>query len=384
MTKNEICSSAHKICHIITDLDVGGAEFMLKRLLEQQIDERNSILVISLTGIGKIGEQLIAQGFSVYALDMKGKLAFPAAFWNLSRLLRQFKPDLVQTWMYHADLLGGLAAYYCGIRHIVWGIHCSKLPIGRPLTKLVMQCCARLSAWLPAKIVCVAEAARQNHIEYGYVDHKMVIIPNGFSAATLQKTISQPKPILSAHGITMSMFVVGCVGRFHPDKGQDILVQTIKLVSQKVPHVKFVLAGRGCDKHNVELMELIASCGVVEQMVLLGERDDVPYLLPEFDLFCMPSRSEAFPVALGEAMLAGLPCVATNVGDSKALGGPDTVFVEACDVNALANAIVEMSQQSPDELAQKGSLGRKRVEQLYSIENVSQHYKTIYCDLLSH
>jgi glycosyltransferase involved in cell wall biosynthesis len=384
MTKNQFSGITYKICHIITDLDVGGAEYMLKRLVEEQHADRDSLVIISLTGIGKIGEQLQAQGFHVYALNMKGKLAFPVALWRLSKLLKKLKPDLVQTWMYHADLLGGLAAYFSGIRKIVWGIHCSKLPIGRPLTKLVMLSCARLSSWLPAKIVCVAEAAKINHIQYGYSGQKMTIIPNGFSAAPLIKSRSQNRPILTTHGAAAAAFIVGCVGRFHPDKGQDILVLAIQLIAQQAPHVQFVFAGRGCDEQNSELTKLITSCGVRDKIILLGERDDIQSLLPEFDLFCMPSRSEAFPVALGEAMLAGLPCVATNVGDVKELGGATTVFVEPCDVDALANAIIEMVQQTPEQRAEKGLLGRSHVEKSYSIQHVSDLYKNIYQDLLSY
>ncbi len=373
----------NKICHIITDLDVGGAEYMLKRLLEHQIKDLDSFVVISLTGLGKIGEQLRNQGVAVYTLNMSGKLAFPFAFWRLRKLLRQLKPELVQTWMYHADLLGGLAAYSCGIRRIVWGIHCSRLPIGRPLTKIVMMCCAKMSTWLPTRILCVAEAAKQNHIKYGYSSGKMLVIPNGFSAAILTKTAGQLKPLLTPYGITPDNFVVGCVGRFHPDKGQDILLQTIKQVAQQVPRVKFVLAGRECDAGNDELIELVRRFDVSDQIVLLGERDDIPYLLPEFDLFCMPSRSEAFPVALGEAILAGVPCVATNVGDAMELGGDEVVYVEPSNVDALAAAIVNLSQQSSEELAKKSLLGRQRIQALFSIENVSQRYNAVYLDLLS-
>ncbi|MBU2180926.1 MAG: glycosyltransferase [Gammaproteobacteria bacterium] len=383
MSNSGLTPCKDKICHIITDLDVGGAEYMLKRLLEHQLGNKDSFSVVSLTGLGKIGEQLRAQGISVYTLNMSGKLAFPLALWRLVKLLSKLKPDLVQTWMYHADLLGGLAAYYCGIRRIVWGIHCSKLPIGRPLTKIVMMCCAKMSSWLPSQILCVAEAAKQNHIKYGYCSDKMLIVPNGFSAAKLVKTASQAKPLLAPYGVTSEHFVVGCVGRYHPDKGQDILIRAVEQVVQRVPQVKFVLAGRNCDANNVELTELVKKFQIADNVILLGERDDIPYLLPEFDLFCMPSRSEAFPVALGEAMLAGVPCVATNVGDAIELGGSETTYVEPLDISALALAIVNVSMLSTESLANKSLLGRERVQALYSIENVTQRYNAVYLDLLS-
>jgi glycosyltransferase involved in cell wall biosynthesis len=374
----------YKICHIITDLDIGGAEMMLKHLLEVQRLENKQVVVVSLLDLGKIGAQLRQQQVEVHALGMRGKLAFPLALWRLIKLLKQLKPDIVQTWMYHADLLGGIAAYCVGIQRVIWGIHCSKLPLGRPLTRWVMQACAKLSKKIPAKIVCVAEAAKQNHIEYGYDAAKMQLIPNGFTVPTLLKSSLQSRPILSALGIGAEQWVVGCVGRFHPDKGQDLLVAAAALVVAQQPHIRFVFAGRGCDANNLELCEQIARCGLVDQILLLGERDDIPALLPEFDLFCMPSRSEAFPVALGEAMLAGVACVATKVGDSETLGGPDTVYVGAGDVPALAQSIVAQSQLQPEFLLSLGMKGRQRVLDRFSIQSVSRQYEAIYQDLLSH
>ena len=373
-----------KICHISTDLDIGGAEMMLMRLVDQQIADNKQLVVISLLGLGKVGAQLRQLGVTVYTIDMQGKLAFPLALWRLVRLLQKVKPDIVQTWMYHADLLGGIAAYWCGIRPIIWGIHCTKLPLGRPLTRLVMQASAWLSGKIPAKIVCVADAAKHNHIGYGYVADKMQVIPNGFTVPTLVKSSVPSRPLLSALGVADDQFVVGCVGRFHPDKGQDLLIEAAALVIARQPHLRFVLAGRGCDANNRALAEQISRYGLTEQVVLLGERDDIPALLPEFDLFCMPSRSEAFPVALGEAMLAGIPCVATRVGDSEVLGGPDTVFVDALDVSALANAILERSQLQSECLLSLGMKGRQHVLDRFSIQSVSRQYEAIYQDLLSH
>lgn len=368
------------ICHISTDLDVGGAEMMLKRLLEVQADNRHNIVVISLMGLGKIGAQLQQLGFSVYPLNMRGKLAFPVAFYRLVRLLRVIRPTWVQTWMYHADLLGGVAAYFSGIRQIVWGIHCTKVPIGRPLTRWVMQCCAWLSHRIPAQIICVAEAAKQNHISYGYCAQKMRVIPNGFNIDTPVRGSLQSRPVLRQLGVQAEDFVVGCVGRFHPDKGQDLLVAAAAMCRQRSA-IKFVLAGRGCDESNPHLTDLLQRAGVRANVVLLGERDDIPALLTEFDLFCMPSRSEAFPVALGEAMLAGLPCVATKVGDAAELGGDYVTFVRAEDIDALAGSILQLSDISAEQLHHRGLLGRQRVIDRFSIAAVSARYLDVYRDM---
>jgi len=174
--------------------------------------------------------------------------------------------------------------------------------------------------------------------------------------------------------------VVGCVGRFHPDKGQDLLVAAAAMCRQRSA-IKFVLTGRGCDESNPHLIDLLQRAGVRANVVLLGERDDIPALLTEFDLFCMPSRSEAFPVALGEAMLAGLPCVATKVGDAAELGGDYVTFVRAEDIDALAGSILQLSDISAEQLHHRGLLGRQRVIDRFSIAAVSARYLDVYRDM---
>jgi len=351
---------------------------MLKRLLEQEPEYKDRVVVVSLMDQGKIGQQLIQAGFTVYALDMKGKLAFPFALVRLTRLLRQLNPALVQTWMYHADLLGGLAAYFAGIKTIVWGIHCTKLPIGRPLTRVVMKLCALLSYKIPSHIVCVADAARQMHIHYGYKSSLMSVIPNGFAISNDTHSPQRERALLLKQPGSL---IVGSVGRFHPDKGQDILLAAAAIVVQQRPDIQFVFVGRQCDDSNTTLQQLITQYGLKEHILLLGERDDIAQLLPDFDIFCLPSRSEAFPVALGEAMLAALPCVATDVGDCRLLTGELFPLVAPGDAQALAVAILQMAAKPQEERQHLGLNARQRVIDLFSIASVSSKYRQLYSQL---
>jgi glycosyltransferase involved in cell wall biosynthesis len=376
-----IRSNNIKVCHVITSLGVGGAEYMLKRLLNQQAVDKSLITVISLMELGKIGQQLREMGYSVHTLEMKSAFGFFRVLFTLMNLLRQVKPDVLQTWMYHADLLGGIAGYLAGYRRIIWSIHCTRVPAGRPMTAVVMKICAWLSAVLPSKILCVAEAARKNHIRYGYNASRMVVVPNGFDVPEQFKSGNSPKQILT--GVQFDgKYIVGCVGRFHIDKGQDLLLQAAAEVITQRPDIVFVLAGNQVDAGNTALTQLIARFGLQNHVFMLGERDDVPSLLPEFDIYCMPSRTEAFPVALGEAMLAGLPCVATRVGDCEVLGGDLVHFVDAGDVSALAKALLEMAGIPDAQRLQLGHAGRERVRQLFSIASISEKYLALYAEVL--
>lgn len=117
-----------KIAHVIIGLNVGGAELMLQRLiLNSNKNNQFEHSVISLTDLGSIGYELKQQGVAVYSLGMKSLTSAPLMFFKLQKLLKKIQPHVVQTWMYHSDLLGGLAAKSVGVKKIIWGIRNSEI-----------------------------------------------------------------------------------------------------------------------------------------------------------------------------------------------------------------------------------------------------------------
>lgn len=373
-----------KVINVIVGLNVGGAEMALTRqLLCEPVDIHN-VSVVSLTDLGVLGAKLQQRGFTVHCLGLNGLLSLLAVFFKLIRIFKREKPDVVQTWMYHADFLGGLAARFVGCKKVYWGIRCTKVPIGSRVTYCLMKCCAFLSKSIPHRIICVAQSAKQSHIEYGYDASKLIVIGNGFET----QKFDRQKIIQNGQEVNFKQqdneLVIGCVGRFHPDKGQDILVDAAKqlidvLASQKADvSLRFVLVGKGCEVHNQSLIDLLRSKQVQNYFTLYGQTDDVPEVLAGFDIFCMPSRTEGFPNGLGEAMAMALPCVATDVGDTQALGGDLVTLVKSHDSDALAKglyAIVDLSSQ------QRRSLGDKcaaRIKQYYSIESVKMKFRSLF------
>jgi hypothetical protein len=106
------------VLHVIIGLRIGGAELMLRRLAAAQ----RPTTVVSMSGVGEVGQMLRADGVEVIALGLRGVWDLPRIFLALFRLLRARRPDVVQTWMVHADLIGGLAARLAGIRAVIWGV----------------------------------------------------------------------------------------------------------------------------------------------------------------------------------------------------------------------------------------------------------------------
>ncbi len=369
-----------KIVHVITDLDIGGAEIMLHRLLCASSGSSDyKHIVISLTSTGQIGQKLIARGFQVYECNMYSIWKMPVALLRLRKLLLQLQPDIVQTWMYHADFVGGIVARICGFKNIIWGVRSTQVPINSRLTGLLVKANALISSHVPKKIVCVANAALESHRKFGYNAERMLVIANGID---LDEFFGSLKPLHLLKTSTTSPLIIGCVGRFHADKGQDLLLQSLAQVMLQQPDLRLMLIGRGCDASNTELGALLDSLNLNHAVNLLGERQDIATLLQSMDIYCMPSRSEGFPNGLVEAMACGLPCVATDVGDAAVLGEGIVQFVAPSSVDELTKGLQLLLDKSPAERLRLGQQAALRIKEHYSIENVRSQFEALYALIL--
>jgi len=369
-----------KICHIIVGLGVGGAENMLLRLafdLKANVDCDQ--LIVSLTGAGSMSERFQSEGIEVQTLGMKSVFGVISVTIRLARILRAYRPDVVQTWMYHADLLGGLAARLAGNRRVIWGIRTTEIATGGSRsTAAVMKACARLSWWVPDSIVCAAEASRRTHVAVGYDAARMVVIPNGFDLASLVATADQRNALREQCGLVASDVVIGTLGRFNPDKDQESFVHAAGMLAQQNAQVRFLLVGRGLDTGNVELASWISQTGHANRFVLLGERDDVPVCLAAMDIFCLSSRTEGFPNVVGEAMAMGLPCVVTDVGDAAMLVSDTGVVVPKENALALAEGVAQVLEMTTYARLQLGQRAKARIRADFTIERAREKFEALY------
>lgn len=369
-----------KILHIIVGLGVGGAELMLKRLVETHRSRKvYQHKIISLTSVGKVGLELRELGVDVRSLEMRSFLDVPHTLWQLSRIIKLETPDIVQTWMYHADLLGGLAARFVGNRHIVWGIRTTDVQAaGVRTTNMIGNVCARLSHWLPHTIVCAAEASRRTHIAVGYDATRMTVVPNGFDLTRLVASPEQRADLRQLCGFDDTHVVVGTLGRFNPAKDHANFVRAAGLVAQHRPEVRFLMVGRELTRDNAVLMDWIAQTGYAERFVLLGERVDVAVCLSAMDIFGLSSRTEGFPNVVGEAMAMGLPCVVTDVGDAAMLVADTGVVVPKENASALAQGLEQLLVSGTDALLAQGQLARQRIVAEFTIVRARDRFEAIY------
>ena len=383
------------VTHIITDITTGGAEIMLVKLLSHIDRERFASRVISLTNGGPIGERLEGLGIPVQALGMNNPLFVgmrpgfpdPGAVLRLAGWLRGNPPDLVQTWMYHADLVGGIAARLAGRAPVIWGIRNSNLDVlhSRRSTRWTMKVCAHLSKKIPARIVSCSETARRIHVNLGYAADRMLVIPNGFDLDLFRPDPQGRASLRQELGLSPEARLVGLVARFDPQKDHQTFIQAAAEVSARYTGVEFLLCGDGITWANAKLAGWIEERGLRDCFHLLGRREDIPRLSAALDVVCSSSAyGEAFPNVLGEAMACGVPCVATDVGDSAYIIGNTGKVVPPNDPQALAGAVVELLELPANRRHELGEDARRRMQKNFDIRAVVNRYEQLYNSLLDH
>ncbi|MCC7494854.1 MAG: glycosyltransferase [Fimbriimonadaceae bacterium] len=371
-----------RVLNLITALTTGGAEMMLLRLLQVVDRARFEPLVVALSPGGAMVPRLQAAGLRLADLGLPRSLPDPRGALRLARLLRRERIDVVQSWMYHADLLGSLVAGRHGVP-VAWGIHNSALDPRRAkrLTRLVRAACARLSWRWPRAVVCCSQAARRVHCEVGYNPAVMRVIPNGFDVQTWRP---QPalRPVQRAQlGVPAEVPLVSLVARFDADKDQATFLAAAARVAAALPAVRFVMCGRDILATNPVLGSWLQQHQLTDRVLLLGERDDLPELLQAVDLACSSSASEAMPLAVGEAMACGLPCVVTDVGDSAPMVGDTGLVAPPQDPAALAAAMLQLLREPAAARQARGAAARQRIATQYSLDAIATQYQQLWAQL---
>ena len=373
-----------RVCHLITSLATGGAETALFRLLTHVDRNRFSMSAISITDGGTYGPMLAAAGIPVHTLGMSRGRFSPRGFGKLVGVLRRERPHIIQTWLYHADLIGTAAARFCGSPPVLWNIRCSVTDerYVKGQAGAVVGLLARLSRQ-PRVVVSNSHAGQAVHAGLGYHPRSWAIIPNGVDIDTFRPSLQAREDLRQELGLTRDAILIGLVARFDPLKDHGTFLRAAAQVVRRHSEVHFVAVGAGVDSSNRYLASLSQELGLGPNLHLLGERRDTPSLNAAFDIATCTSLGEGFPNVLIEAMACGTPCVSTAAGDAAVVIGNTGLVVAPGDPNAFAMALLDFIDAGADYRMSRGAEARLRTASLYSLTAMVERYQDLYAGIAS-
>ena len=377
-----------QVLHIITGLQRGGAETLLCNLCK--FDTEHIHTIISLSELKDAESVLNDQpNVCVYSLNFSnGKIKLSGLF-KLYKLIKQIKPDIVQTWMIHADMIGGIVARLAGVKNIIWSVHYTNLVRGKSKksTILLTKINAFLSYFIPKKIIYCAEKSREVQESLGFKKTKGVVVQNGYDIKSFSQNSSLGLKFRNKLDIHPDAFVIGHVGSYHPLKDQANLIEALSLLDQRGFNFYAVFAGANLDNNNTSLVSLIKNKGLSNRVHLLGRRNDILSIMNGIDLFILSSESEAFPNVLNEAMACGTPCVSTDVGDASIILGDTGWIVPSKDSESLYSSVIKAAQEkesSHRSWSQRSASCRQRIVQKFSLEKMVKKYKEVWINVKKH
>jgi glycosyltransferase involved in cell wall biosynthesis len=372
-----------RVVHVITGLGVGGAETALYRILSAMDRRRFDPVVVSLAGDGPVGERIKALDVPVHSIGLRVAPSAPAAFGRFLQLLGELRADLLQGWQYHGSLAAQFAQALPGRRvPVLWNIRHCVYDLGQEkrLTAAVVRLGARLSRQA-ARLIYVSHTSAFQHEALGYRADRRVVVPNGFDTERFVPSDDARGRLRAELGLPASAELIGKLARYHPVKDHANFLAAASNLRRSHPDVHFVLGGDGVDPSNRALMRLVGSLGLEGRMHLLGPRHDVHRLVPGLDIAVSASSSEAFPNVIGEAMACGVPCVATDVGDSALVIGETGRVVPPRQPRALAEAWRDLLDLGRDVRADLGLRARRRIVEHYALPSVVARYEQLYDEL---
>ena len=365
------------LLHVITDLDVGGTELALARLLANMDARRFRHRVVSLLPMGPVAATLAAAGIEVESLDMPKGRVTPGGIVRLRRIVREMTPDVVNSWLYHADLLSTIALMPGSRIPLVWNLRSSHMDMRR--YSWVSRTTRRLCAWVsrrPDLIVANSTTGRDYHIEFGYRARAWQVIVNGIDTDRFRPDAEARRAIREEVGIPADAPLIGLLARHDAMKGHPVFLEAAARIAESRPDAHFLLAGTGVEPGAPFFAAwLAARPGIASRVHLLGRRSDTERLMAALDVYCSPSLGEGFPNAPAEAMSSGVPVVASDAGDSRLIVGDTGIVVPVGNAAALADGCLSLLREPEDARRARRERARARIVEQFGLARAVTEYE---------
>lgn len=363
-----------KIVHIITGLGNGGAESMLYKLVTNMDYNLYDITVVSLLDKGVTGLKLENKNINVECLNMNRFDGFIKSIIKSKKICKS--ADVIQSWMYHADLFAFIIAKIILGKKLIWGIRHGALEAGKDkkMTIIIAKINALISRYVD-EIICCSKISKDYHEGIGYKNIK--IIPNGFNITDFDSNIGSSITLKKELDIQSKKKVLISIGRWNKAKNYPNLLKSISLLKEERDDFICLLVGNGL-VNNKDLLNLISNYNIEKYTKILGQRSDIPKLLSMSDIFILHSDIEGFSNVLGEAMLSKTFCIATDVGDNRYILGDYGMIIERNNSLKLKKAIkctLDLDESTLNMCREKGKM---RIENKFSIEHIAKEFCALY------
>jgi glycosyltransferase involved in cell wall biosynthesis len=376
---NDRTGRPQRIGFCITELEPGGAERCLVELATRIDRQRFDPIVYCLgprpagnpTSLADVLEQ---SGVKVHYFGASRKLQIPSVYWKLRRQLVADSPRIIQSFLFHANFLGTIAARFAGVPHIITSIRVAER--GSAWHLAVSRWTSR---WIE-RHVCVSHAVRDfSYAQARLPRDELVVIPNGVDVARFSTAVPAS---LAEFGVKPGRRVMTYVGRIVEQKGVSWLVEQMPPILAKLPEYDLLLVGDGPQRAMLE--RVVGSLGLTERVHFAGFRRDVPEILAASDLYVHTSRWEGMPNAILEAMASGKAVVATDVeGVGEALGpGAIEQTVRPNDAEAFVGKVLALVSD-PQLRTRLGHQNQERAAQVFGLEAMVGQYEALYASLLA-
>lgn len=367
---------APKICHIITGLERGGAERSLFNLLTAgDLSKKTNNMVISLMSEGYYGPLLKKHNITLRCLNMKrGRLNIKSII-KLMQIIKNQKPDIIQGWMYHGNLAGLLGIFITNKKtKLSWNIRLSLEMFSQMKfkTRLIIKLGAMFSKRVNSIIYNSKRSLKQHH-QFGFSSHNDYFIPNGFDSKKWKPNKNIKYKIRNLLNISRTARVIGYVGRGEKQKDLPKLFRVFDIIKKKHPNIILIAVGKNLEKYAFNS----------DRIIFLGERSDVQEIMNSFDILCLTSKAEGFPNVIGEAMLSGLPCISTDVGDAKNILGKSGWIVPTNSTSLFAKYLDKLLKIPEKKLKKHGKSARELIINNYDIDKIRGQYISLYDSILN-
>jgi glycosyltransferase involved in cell wall biosynthesis len=336
-----------KILHIITSLTYGGAQETLYNIIVNQQSSKIEHIVLSLRNFSVYGKSLKEKNIKCYELNInQNKINIIPKFFKLIKIIKAEHPALIQTWMYHSDFIGSIISYLTKTP-IYWCLvnYSLEKNTTKLNTRIIAKLCSFLSYFIPLKIISCSRNASKLHIDIGYKN-------NIFKHIDLGIFLSKEKKNYNKKFIKNETFVLGCIGRWDPQKNHKNLIKAFnKIINEdNRKNFKLILAGPNINDKNIKLKNIIQSFNLENYIDLLDYVNDLDFFYNKIDLNILPSIGEAFPISLLESMVRKKIVICTNVGENLNIIRDRNLIIKSPGEDDIYNSILKTYKKYFDDV----------------------------------